>query len=100
MLGQDNIPVILIGDEKNPRYRSIYKQSFRIKALQQGADSIVAERITYEGDSSVLIDKNQINIQVHKIVPGEDKSHPLTEKMQYMFAIYIPKEKTYFIKGN
>ncbi|MCI9468972.1 MAG: hypothetical protein HFG45_06690 [Oscillospiraceae bacterium] len=100
LLGQDNIPVILIGDEKNPRYRSIYKQSFRIKALQQGADSIVAERITYEGDSSVLIDKNQINIQVHKIVPGEDKSHPLTEKMQYMFAIYIPKEKTYFIKGN
>lgn len=100
LLGQDNIPVILIGDEKNPRYRSIYKQSFRIKALQQGADSVIAEKVTYEGDSSVVIDKNRINIQIHRIVPGEDKSHPLTEKTQYMFAIYIPKEKTYFVKGN
>lgn len=100
LLGQDNIPVILIGNSEKPRYRSVYKQGFRIKALQQGADSAIAERVTYEGDSSVVIDKNKINIQVHKIVPGEDKYHPLNEKTQYMFAIYIPKEKTYFVKGN
>mgnify|MGYP005765219889 FL=1 len=100
LLGQDNVPVILIGDENCPRYRSVYKQSFRIKALQQGADSTVAEKITYEGDSSVVIDKDKINIQIHKITPGEDKDHPLTEKTQYMFAIYVPKERTYFVKEN
>lgn len=100
LLGQDNVPVILIGDENCPRYRSVYKQSFRIKALQQGADSTVAEKITYEGDSSVVIDKDKINIQIHKITPGKDKDHPLTEKTQYMFAIYVPKARTYFVKEN
>lgn len=100
LLGQDNVPVILIGDENCPRYRSVYKQSFSIKALQQGADSTVAEKITYEGDSSVVIDKDKINIQIHKITPGKDKDHPLTEKTQYMFAIYVPKARTYFVKEN
>lgn len=100
LLGQDSIPVILMGNMDRPRYRSIYKQDFRIKALHQGADSTIAEKVTYEGDSSVVIDKDRINIQVHKIVPGVDRDHPLNEKTQYMFAIYIPKEKTYFVKGN
>lgn len=100
LLGQENIPVILMGSDKKARYRSIYKKDFRIKALQQGADSQFAEKITYEGDSSVVVDKDKINIQVHRIVPGEDRHHPMDEKTQYMFAIYIPKEKTYFVKES
>ena len=100
LLGQDNIPVILMTNDGEARYRSIYKKDSRIKALQQGANSQFAERVTYEGDSSVVIDKNKINIQVHKIVPGENRQHPMAEKTQYMFAIYIPKEKTYFVKES
>ena len=100
LLDQDNIPVILMTNDGEARYRSIYTQEFRIKALQQGANSQFAEKVTYEGDSSVVIDKAKINIQVHKIVPGEDREHPMTNKTQYMFAIYIPKEKTYFVKES
>ncbi len=98
LLGQDNIPVILMGVDKKARYRSIYECGFRIKALLQGADSTVAEKITYIGDSGVVIDKDKINIQIHRIVPGKDRFHPMDNKEQYMFAIYIPKEKTYFVK--
>lgn len=100
LLGQDNIPVILMGADKKARYRSIYERDFRIKALLQGADSTIAEKVTYIGDSGVVIDKDRINIQIHRIVPGKDRAHPMEDKEQYMFAIYIPKEKTYFIKGN
>lgn len=100
LLGQDNIPVILMGADKEPRKRSIYKADFRIKALLQGADSTIPEKITYVGDSGVVIDKDRINIQIHRVLPREDKVSVMKEKEQYMFAIYIPKEKTYFIKGN
>lgn len=100
LLGQDNIPVILMGNDKKARYRSIYEHDFRIKALLQGADSTVAEKITYIGDSGVVVDKDKINIQIHRIVPGKDRTHPMESKEQYMFAVYIPKEKTYFVKGD
>lgn len=100
LLGQECIPVILMGAGKEPRKRSIYKFDFRIKALLQGADSTVAEKITYVGDSGVIIDKDSINIQIHRILPRENKISVMSEKEQYMFAIYIPKEKTYFVKEN
>lgn len=100
LLGQDNIPVILMGADKEPRKRSIYKADFRIKALLQGADSTIPEKVTYVGDSGVVIDKDCINIQIHRILPREDKVTVMKEKEQYMFAIYIPKEKIYFVKGN
>ena len=100
LLGQENIPVILMGADKEPRKRSIYKADFRIKALLQGADSTIPEKVTYVGDSGVIIDKDCINIQIHRILPREDKTTVMKEKEQYMFAIYIPKEKTYFVKGN
>ncbi len=100
LLGQDNIPVILIGEDKTPRTRSIYMPDYKIKALMQGANSTIPEKATYVGDSSVVIDKDRINIQIHRILPMKDKDNLIPEKEQYMFAIYIPKEKTYFVKGN
>ena len=100
LLGQDNIPIIRMGADKKPRYRTLYPQDMKIKALQQGANSTDEDKITYEGDSSVIIDKNKINIQIYKITPGINKESPMDSKTQYMFAIYIPKEKTYFVKEN
>ncbi len=100
LFGKENIPVIRMGADKKPRFRSLYPTGFRIKALQQGADSAYDEKVTYEGDSSVVIDKNKINIQIHRIQPGNSKNAPMTEKTQYMFAIYLPKEKVYFVKGD
>lgn len=100
LLAEDKVPVILMGGYKLDRYRSVYPGTFKIKALQQGADSIYQEKITYDGDASVIVDKNKINIQVYKITPGRSKDSPMKDKMQYMFAIFIPKEKTYFVRGR
>lgn len=100
LLGNDNIPVVLMGADKKPRKRSVYLHNYKIKALLQGADSTITDKITYFGDSSVVIDKNCVNIQIHKILPRKDKTSVMSEKEQYMFAIYIPKEKQYFVKGD
>ncbi len=113
LLNEDCIPIVIMGkgslsngdgkidvDSIEPRYRSLYPGTFRIKALQQGADSTNPAKITYKGDNYVVIDKNKINIQIHKIVPGYSRGEKMDCKTQYMFAIYLPKEKIYFVKGN
>ena len=47
---------------------------------------------------------NSINIQIHKILPMKENDDTNTKKVlkeytQYMFAVYVPKEKKYFVKG-
>lgn len=83
------------------RYRSIYNNSDqdRIKALHQGANTTNVEKLRYLGDKTVIIDPAKINIQIHHISPGITKDNRLG-KDQYMFAIYLPKDKTYFVKDN
>lgn len=103
LVGSSDIPVILMwtnGDNKT-RYRSIYNDAAqdRIKALHQGANTTDEEKLTYLGDKKVIVDPTKINVQVHYISPGLSKSKRLG-KEQYMFAIYIPKDKVYFIKEN
>ena len=78
----------------------MYPNTYRIKALQQGADSSLDDKITYEGDSSVVVDREKINIQIHCITPGYKGKQELRNKSQYMFAVYLPKEKVYFVKGD
>lgn len=102
LIGSSDVPVIIMGkdlDEK--RYRSIFNDAFkdRIKALHQGANTTNVERLTYFGDNKVIVDSEKINIQIHFISPGITKAE-LLGKDQYMFAIYIPKNKTYFVKDN
>ena len=83
------------------RYRSIYNDAAqdRIKALHQGANTTDETRLTYFGDKKVVVDPTKINIQIHYVSPGLNKANRLG-KDQYMFAIYIPKGKKYFIKDN
>lgn len=106
LLGKDNLPVILMWkhddtEKTKKRYRSMYPNTYRIKTLQQGADSSIVDKVTYEGDSSVVVDKDKINIQIHCVTPGYVKEkQELPDKTQYMFAIYLPKEKVYFVKGD
>lgn len=103
LVESSNIPVILMWteDENKTRYRSIYNDAAqdRIKALHQGANTTEKEKLTYEGDKKVIVDPNKINIQIHYISPGLTKTN-LIGKDQYMFAIYIPKDKIYFVKDN
>ncbi len=97
------IPLIIMAKDKDkPRERALYPNSMRIKVLHQGADSKDKDKVIYEGDSSVIIDRNRINIQVHKIMPVEKNAgpaKPLPELIQYMFAFYLPKQGIYFKKG-
>lgn len=59
--------------------------------------------MVFQGDSYVIVDKDKINIQIHRIVPKKKDIYGneqiMTEYTQYMFAIYVPKEKKYFVKG-
>lgn len=96
-----DIPVILMNDFGGVgRERSFYPNN-KIFALQQGADNKDKAKATFLGDSHVVVDKEKINIQIHKIVPkkkdvSESDSKEFT---QYMFAIYVPKGKKYYVKG-
>lgn len=100
IIGETNIPVIIMGKQgTEARYRSVYGKTNpeRIKALLQGANSTIKEKVTYEGDSKVIIDSSKVNIQIHYVSAGYTKKD-LLNKDQYMFAIYIPKDKLYFVK--
>lgn len=103
LIGSSDIPVILMWTDcdNKTRYRSIYNDSAqdRIKALHQGANTTDIEKLTYYGDQKVIIDPDKINIQIHYISPGISKNERLG-KEQYMFAIYMPKDKIYFVKDN
>ena len=98
-----SIPVILMNDiDGMGRKRSFYPNN-KIFALQQGADNKDKSKAVFLGDSQVVIDKNQVNIQIHKVVPKKKDANGvesiLSDFTQYMFAIYIPKDKKYYIKG-
>lgn len=101
LVGSSDIPVILMWteDDNRTRYRSIYNDDAhdRIKALHQGANSTDENKLIYLGDKKVIVDPTKVNIQIHFVSPGLSKSHRLG-KDQYMFAIYIPKDKIYFVK--
>lgn len=100
-----DIPVILMNSpDEIGRKRSFYPDTNKIFALQQGANSKDLTKATYLGDRYVIVNKDSINIQIHKVVPkmkdsaGHEKVYE--EFAQYMFAIYVPKEKKYFVRGE
>lgn len=103
LVDQSDIPVILMWTNKDEkvRYRTIYPDASqdRIKVLQQGANTTNVEKLTYLGDKKVVVDPNKINIQIHYVSPGLSKTERLG-KDQYMFSIYMPKDKKYFVKEN
>ena len=99
----EDIPVIRMPDVNGSgRNRSFYSDN-KIYALQQGANDKDPERATYLGDSHVVVDPERINIQIHKVVPMKKNAAgvkvALNDFTQYMFAIYVPKEKRYFSRG-
>lgn len=104
LIDQDTqIPVILMnGSDFGIRERSFYQDN-KIFALHQGADNKDKQKIKFQGDSFVIVDKDKVNIQIHKIRPKKKdingNNKVLTEFEQFMFAVYVPKEKKYYIKG-
>lgn len=47
----------------------------------------------------MVVDKQQINIQIHKIRPYKD-GEEVEGCMQYMFAIFIPRTKKYYVRED
>lgn len=94
---------IILMDRKETRQRSFFSNN-QIKALQQGADSADKSKVNYQGDSEVFIDKEGINIQIHKVIPKKQKNdgdvEVLTNFEQYMFAISIPDSRDYYARGD
>jgi len=90
----DSVPVILMNNE---RKRSFDSQN-RVNNIHQGPDKTEIEERKYNGDTEVVIDKNKINIQIHEILPK--KGVELPDFKQFMFAIFAPKTKSYFMKGE
>ncbi|WP_455656608.1 Z1 domain-containing protein [Phascolarctobacterium sp.] len=104
LIDQDaQIPVILMnGSNFGIRERSFYQDN-KIFALHQGADNKDKQKAKFRGDSFVIIDRDKVNIQIYKIRPKKKdingNTKILTEFDQFMFAVYVPKEKKYYIKG-
>lgn len=99
VLSNDSATLVLMPScYRSPRERSFYSDN-KIKALHQGADKKDKTKLTYQGDSFVIVNPDKINIQIHKIVPQKN-STPLLNLVQYMFAIYIPRDKIYFVRGK
>ena len=99
----NDIPVIRMPDfDGEGRKRSFYSDN-KIYALQQGANDKDPDKATYLGDSNVIIDPTKINIQIHRVLPmkkdSEGRKQEIKDCTQYMFAIYVPKEKRYYVKG-
>lgn len=69
------------------RSRSFYKDSHRIKALQQGRSNISTGKSKYLGDKTVINPSTDISIQIHHIIPKIDETE-YQEYEQYLLAIY------------
>ena len=100
VLTDEEIPIIKMSHFDTGRKRSFYSTPnsmfTRIKALHQGADSSVPEEVDYQGDKYVLVDRSRANLQIFRIIPLHEKTERLMDT-QYMFALYVPSEKAYFI---
>ena len=70
---------------------------YAIPVLQQGASSDQPNKVIYEGDASVIVNPENINIQIHKILPIYND---VPQDIQYAFALYIPNLKSYYARGE
>lgn len=96
---EDEINLIVMPDNNGTgRKRSFYTDNI-INNIHQGPDNNNIAKRKYNGDTAVVIDKNQINVQIHKIVPLKNKEE-VEGCMQYMFAIFIPRTKKYYIRRD
>lgn len=91
----DSIPVILF--DRGDRKRT-FNSDNKVNNVHQGQDNSDEEKMNYEGDVKVLIDKNKINIQILSIIPKVN-GKIYESKKQYMFAVFSPTVKKGYIRG-
>lgn len=98
----DNNPVYveILDNDGKARERSYYTESHKVKVLFEGyrPKGVDEVNVTYKGDKEVIVDKNSINVQLHKIVPKDEEKKLDYNNEQYMFAFYVPISKTVYIR--
>ena len=92
-----NIIVMPDNDGKG-RKRQFYSDN-NVNNIHQGPDKTDVAVRKYHGDAAVVVDKQQINIQIHKIRPYKN-GEEVERCMQYMFAIFIPRAKKYYVRED
>ena len=100
ILGEESeINIIIMPDnDGNGRKRRFYSDN-NVNNIHQGPDKTEVAARKYHGDAAVVVDKQQINIQIHNIKPYKD-GQEVEGCMQYMFAIFIPRTKKYYVRGD
>ena len=94
-----NVNIILMPDNNGiGRKRKFYSDN-NVNNIHQGPDKTEVAQRKYHGDASVVVDKQQINVQIHKIRPFKNDEE-VVGCVQYMFAIYIPRAKKYYVRGE
>ena len=101
IFNNQDVEVLLMQPDEKAISRSLYLNDTRIKALQEGRRKSDDDTSSYHGDAKVLVDTNKINIQIYYVEPcykEEGKITKLSTRTQYIFAFYVPGDKTYFVK--
>lgn len=99
----EEIPIIFMHnsiDNPTPKIRSLQGNSNKIKELHQGVDTTDLSKQNYFGDRQVVIDRNKINIQIHKVTPKNKTLSTMINETQYMFAIYFPCQTKCYIRRD
>lgn len=96
---EEEVEVIQMKDNDGTGRKRTFYSDNNINNIHQGPDKSNASERKYNGDANVVIDKNKINVQIHRIRPFKD-GNEVSECTQYMFAIYIPRQKQYYVGGE
>ena len=96
---ESEINIIIMPDNDGKGRKRRFYSDNNVNNIHQGPDKTEVSVRKYNGDAAVVVDKQQINIQIHKIKPYKD-GEEVEGGMQYMFAIFIPRAKKYYVRGD
>ena len=96
---ESEVAVIQMKDNDGKGRKRTFYSDNNINNIHQGPDKSNLLERKYNGDANVVIDKNKINVQIHRVRPFKD-GNEVEGCTQYMFAIYIPRQKQYYVGGE
>ena len=103
LFDNQEIDVLLMQPDGKAISRSLYLNDTRIKALQEGRRKSDDNESSYHGDAKVLLNTDRINVQIYYVEPCYKQVGVVTKldsRTQYVFAFYVPGDKTYFVKDK
>ncbi len=100
ILGEESeVELILMRDNDGTGRKRTFYSDNNINNIHQGPGNANADDRKYNGDANVVVNRSKINVQIHKIKPFKD-GQEVEGCTQYMFAIFIPRQKQYYVGGE